>query len=298
MAVETSRSAARARGRVRRRRRRRRGRGHRRVGGRQRPDEVRVDVLPAALPARSAGAALSRRRRPESQLPYRARVHRRRCARPAAGAARRARRRPPPAGGVERPDPLVHQGLQPLQLHARRPRRLGCRGRDRHRERRLVRPRRPARRGRLRRLQPPAARDHAAARPRAHVPRERPLLRDRARNRVRARRARRRRRGVRRVQSLAPAGPDRTARARAPLTLHRCAAARERGAVPDDVRVRADRDDARRRRRLGDEREPLARSAPGLHRGGAPRAGARRPRASGRPRERRREVRGADSRRQ
>ena len=111
------------------------------------------------------------------------------------------------------------------------------------------------------------------------------------------RRARRCGRRVRRVQSLAPAHPDRTARARPPLTLHRRAAARERGAVPDDVRVRADGDDACRRRRLGDGREPLARSAPGLHRGGVPPTDARRPRASGRPREWRRKVRGAGSRR-
>ena len=78
----------------------------------------------------------------------------------------------------------------------------------------------------------------------AHVPRERPLLLDRARDRVRARRARRGRRGLRRVQSLAPARADRAARARPPLALDGRAPARERGAVPDDVRVRADRDDA------------------------------------------------------
>ena len=163
--------------------------------------------------------------------------------------------------------PWYIQVLQPLELHAQRARCLGRRRCSRSRRRRHVRAGRTACRRGLRRRQPHAARDHAAARPRAHVPRERPLLRDRARNRVRARVARRGRRRLHRVQPLAPAGPDRTARARPPLALDRRAAARERGAVPDDVRVRSDRDDAARRRRLDHGGESLARSATRLHRG-------------------------------
>ena len=52
-----------------------------------------------------------------------------------------------------------------------------------------------------------------------------------------------------------------------PLALDRRALARERGAVPDDVRVGADRDDAARPRRLDHGGESLARSATRLHRG-------------------------------
>ena len=120
--------------------------------------------------------------------------------------------------------------------------------------------RRPGGGRRLRRRQPCAARGDAAARPRPQLPRERPLLPHRPRDRVRARGSRGRRRCVRALQPVAPAGPDRAARTRTPLALDRGAAARERGALPDDVRSGADRDHAVRPRRQDHDRQPLGAS--------------------------------------
>ena len=270
MAVATFRSAASARVRLRRRRRprctRRRGRRRglpptrREPSGRRSRCSFRSRPSPRAFASPSAGTTASTPG-PRSSSPARSCCRRRWSfglvlALHAAGVV------------SSRSASLVHPGLQPLELHAQRSRCLGRRRCRRSRRRRHVCAGRTARRRGLRRRQPHAARDHAAARPRPHVPRERALLARPASGSSSCSPCSAWPSGrLHRVQSLAPAGPDRPARARPPLALDRRAPARERGAVPDDVRVRADRDDAARRRRLGDGGEPLARGAPRLHRG-------------------------------
>ena len=162
------------------------------------------------------------------------------------------------SAGDPRPLPVVHPDVQHRELHAQRPRGVARRRGDRPERRSRLRAGRPGCGRRLRRRQPCSARSHAAARPRAHLPRERPLLRIRPRNRIRDRRSRRR--GRRRSPTF---NPWLLPALIAPLALaHRSlstvALLREtRRAVQDDVRVRADGDDARRRRRRGHGREPL-----------------------------------------
>ena len=244
---------------------------------------------PAA--ARRPRAAFPRFRRPQPQPPRGARVRRRRRARAPAGAARPARARDRRAAVDPRSLRLVHRAVQHRQLPAERPGGLARRrSRPGRRRSRLCR-RGPRRRSRVRRGQPPAPGRDAAARPRPQLSPERALLRDRPRDGARPRRARDRGRRVHDVQPVDPAGPDRPARPRSPLALDDGAAARERGALPDDVRRGSDRDHALRPGRPHPLREPVGGVDVRLLRGGAGGQAADDLPAPGRPRGRRPGVR-------
>ena len=274
-----------------------RGPGRRcRRGGpeRRHPGRARVVALRAPAAARGRRADVPGRGRPQPQPPRRAGIRGRRRARAPAGTARPTRARDARPAVDPRPLRLVHRPLQRRQLHVEHARRVGRRRPRPHRHRPRLRCRRPRSCGRLRRRQPRPAGGDAAPRPRPQLPPERPLLRHRAHDGARARRARDRDRRVRAVQPLDPAGPDRAARPRPPFALDRGAAARERGAVPDDVRRGAHRDHALRPHGQDPLRQPLGGVAVRLFRAGDDRQAPDDVPAPGRRRSRRRGLRSAD----
>ena len=146
--------------------------------------------------------------------------------------------------GLKQRYPWYIQTLQRCELQLRGACRLGCRGPRRSDGRR--RPgaslcaHRCGRLGRLDSRQPLCPGDHASPRTRDELPGERALLAEDDGDGPRRRIARRGARELLAVESLADAGRDRTARRLASVALDPVPAARQRGAVPGDVRVGRD----------------------------------------------------------